>query len=196
MSQIHSLLVYCGANSGKKPVYADRTRAFGKMLVREKIRLVYGGGSIGLMGILADTVLENGGEAEGVIPAFLNVKEVGHPALTRMHEVNSMHERKALMENLCDAAVALPGGFGTMDEIFEMLTWAQLGLHRKPLGLLNVNGYYDAFVKQLDTMVEEGFLRASNRALIIVSDDEEDLLRRLREAEPQAEEKWIERGQG
>lgn len=196
MAEIRSLLVYCGANSGKAPVYAETSRAFGKLLAVEKIRLVYGGGSVGLMGILADAVLENGGTVTGVIPGFLNVKEVGHTGLTEMHEVKSMHERKAKMEELSDAAVALPGGFGTMDEIFEMLTWAQLGLHNKPLGLLNVNGYYDHLIALLDTMVREGFLRQSNRNLIIISESAEELLELLRNANPVAEAKWMKKGEG
>lgn len=196
MQKIRSMLVYCGANSGNAPVYAETTRLFAKLLADEKIRLIYGGGSIGLMGILADAVLQNGGEVTGVIPDFLNVKEVGHPGLTELHEVQSMHERKALMEQLSDAAVALPGGFGTMDEIFEMLTWAQLGLHNKPLGLLNINGYYDPFIAQLNRMVEEGFLKQSNRDLIIVSDSPEELLSLLRTADPKPEEKWMRRGEG
>lgn len=196
MTAIRSMLVYCGANSGSLPVYADTTRSFARMLANENIRLIYGGGSIGLMGILADEVLNAGGKVTGVIPDFLNVKEVGHTGLTEMHEVKSMHERKALMEKLCDSAVALPGGFGTMDEIFEMLTWAQLGLHSKPLGLLNVNGYYDHFVAQLDKMVEDGFLKKTNRDLIIVSESPEELLELLRNANPVAEEKWLKRGEG
>ena len=141
MPILNSILVYCGANAGKNPVYRDAAMDFGNLLVREKLALVYGGGSIGIMGIIADTVLGSNGKVIGVIPDFLNVKEVGHTGLTEMHVVKSMHERKALMEKLCDGVVVLPGGYGTFDEMFEMLTWSQLGLHRKPIGILNVNGY-------------------------------------------------------
>jgi hypothetical protein len=193
LKEIRSLLVYCGANVGGSPVYRQSAQALGKMMAEEKIRLVYGGGSIGLMGILADSVLENGGEVTGVIPGFLDAKEIGHKGVRDMRVVSSMHERKALMEQLCDAAIALPGGFGTMDEIFEMLTWAQLGLHRKPLGLLNVNGYYDLFVAMMDKMVEEQFLKPLNRNLLLVAPDEKEMLRMLREADPKVEEKWINR---
>ena len=154
MRKLNAILVYCGANWGNKPIYADTAIALGKQLVKQKLELVYGGGSVGLMGIIADTVLVEGGKVIGVIPDFLNVKEVGHTGLTELHEVKSMHERKAMMEKLCDGVIVLPGGYGTMDEVFEMLTWSQLGLHRKPIGILNVNGYYDHLIAQMDRMVE------------------------------------------
>jgi uncharacterized protein (TIGR00730 family) len=195
MSKVTSLLVYCGANEGSHPAYREAAIETGRLLARENIALVYGGGSVGLMGIIADTVLQSGGKAIGVIPRFLDAKEIGHKSLTEMHVVNSMHERKAVMERLCDAAIALPGGFGTMDEIFEMLTWAQLGLHRKPLGLLNVNGYYDHFIAHLDKMVEDGFLKSANRSLLIISDSIEGLITLLRKADPVIEEKWMQKGQ-
>lgn len=196
MKPIRSLLVYCGANEGGHPSYREAAEQLGALLAKEKIRLVYGGGSVGLMGIVADSVLQHNGEVTGVIPDFLDTKEIGHKGVSDMRVVKSMHERKALMEQLSDAAIALPGGFGTMDEIFEMLTWAQLGLHAKPLGLLNVNGYYDHFIAQLDKMVEEEFLKEQNRKLLIVSDDVNELLELLRRAEPVIEEKWMKRGEG
>ncbi len=195
MPFIRSLLVYCGANAGNKQVYHDAAVELGKVLAQENITLVYGGGSVGLMGIIADAVLQSGGKVSGVIPGFLDTKEIGHKGVTEMHVVASMHERKALMEKLSDTVVALPGGFGTMDELFEMLTWAQLGLHRKPVGLLNVNGYYDHFLAQLDVMVQEGFLNPSNRNLLVVATTPGELIERLRSSNPVVEEKWMHRGQ-
>jgi uncharacterized protein (TIGR00730 family) len=195
MIEIKSLLVYCGANEGFHPMYTEAAKGLGKILVREKIKLIYGGGSIGLMGILANEVLNGGGEVEGVIPDFLNSKEVGHTKLTKMHVVKSMHERKAVMEKLCDAVIALPGGFGTMDELFEMLTWKQLGLHRKPIGILNQNGFYNHFVLQMNRMVEEGFLTASNRDLLFVGETIPSLLAMMMTTEQAAEAKWIKPGQ-
>lgn len=195
MTEIKSLLVYCGSNEGFHPMYGEAAKGMGRILAREKIKLIYGGGSIGLMGILANEVLANGGEVEGVIPDFLNVKEIGHKKLTKMHVVKSMHERKAVMEKLCDAAIALPGGFGTMDEVFEMLTWKQLGLHKKPIGILNMNGFYNYFVLQMNRMVEEGFLSTSNRDLLFVAETIPSLLAMMMTTEQTAQEKWIKPGQ-
>lgn len=195
MPAINSLLVYCGANEGNGSVYRDAAAELGTLLAKENITLVFGGGSIGLMGIVADAALQSGGKVSGVIPDFLDAKEIGHKGVTQMHLVGSMHERKALMEKLSDAIVALPGGFGTMDEIFEMLTWAQLGLHRKPVGLLNINNYYDHFLAQLDVMVREGFLTPSNRNLLVVATSPAELIERLRHSNPVVEEKWMRRGQ-
>ncbi|HET6992201.1 MAG TPA: TIGR00730 family Rossman fold protein [Bacteroidia bacterium] len=196
MIEIKSLLVYCGANEGYHPMYTEAAKGLGKILVREKIKLIYGGGSVGLMGILANEVLNGGGEVEGVIPDFLNSKEIGHKKLTKMHIVKSMHERKAVMEKLCDAAIALPGGFGTMDEIFEMLTWKQLGLHKKPIGILNQNGFYNHFVLQMNRMVEEGFLTAANRDLLFVGETIPSLLAMMMTTEQEVPtEKWIKPGQ-
>lgn len=193
MPNLKSILVYCGANAGNKPVYIETAVALGKQLVAEKLQLVYGGGSVGLMGILADTILADGGEVIGVIPDFLNVKEVGHKGLTELHEVQSMHERKALMEKMCDGVIVLPGGYGTFDEMFEMLTWSQLGLHRKPIGILNVNGYYDHLIAQLDKMVEEGFLSVNNRKLLLVGTTPKELLDKMRKFDVKTEEKWLDR---
>jgi uncharacterized protein (TIGR00730 family) len=195
MRKLNAILVYCGANWGNKPVYAETAIALGKFLAKEKLELVYGGGSVGLMGIIADAVLAEGGKVVGVIPGFLNVKEVGHAGLTELHEVESMHERKALMEKLCDGVVVLPGGYGTLDEVFEMLTWSQLGLHRKPIGILNVNGYYDHLIAQMDKMVEEGFLSANNRKLMLVDADIETLIEKMRKFDVKTEEKWLERNE-
>ncbi|HTL80374.1 MAG TPA: TIGR00730 family Rossman fold protein [Bacteroidia bacterium] len=191
---IRSILVYCGSASGENPVYRNAAEELGKYLAEKKIKLVYGGGSIGLMGIVADAVLKNGGEVTGVIPGFLNVKEVRHQGLTEMHVVKSMHERKSLMESLADGAIALPGGFGTMDEFFEMLTWSQLGLHNKPLGILNVNSFYDHFLAQLDVMVKEKFLSERNRALVLEGKNVLELMNKIQNTIPVAEKKWLEKG--
>lgn len=190
-----SILVYCGANTGNRPLYRERAEELSDELVKRQIKLIYGGGSVGLMGILADRFLEKGGEITGVIPNFLDDLEVGHKAVKDMQKVSSMHERKALMEQLCDGIITLPGGFGSLDETFEILTWAQLGLHRKPIGILNVNGYYNFLLKQLDVMVEEGFLKAQNRDLLIVSDDVKELLQKMENYKPVHHEKWLNREQ-
>lgn len=195
MRDLKSILVYCGANSGNKPIYIETAVALGHQMISEKLQLVYGGGSVGLMGILADTVLAAGGEVIGIIPDFLNVKEIGHAGLTEIHVVQSMHERKALMEKLCDGVIVLPGGYGTFDEMFEMLTWSQLGLHRKPIGILNVNGYYDHLIAQLDKMVEEGFLSVNNRKLLIVGTSPEELIGKMRVFDVKTEEKWMDRSE-
>lgn len=195
MRELKSILVYCGSSVGNNPVYKETAIALGKYISKENMELVYGGGSIGMMGVLANTVLSHGGKVIGVIPDFLNVKEVGHAGLTELHEVKSMHERKALMEKFCDGVVVLPGGYGTMDEVFEMLTWSQLGLHRKPIGILNVNGYYDHLIAQLDKMMEEGFLSPNNRKLMLVEADPKSLLEKMRMFNVKTEEKWLDRGE-
>jgi uncharacterized protein (TIGR00730 family) len=186
-----SILVYCGANIGLKPIYKEIAEKLGKTLAINKLRLVYGGGSVGLMGTIADAVLANGGDIVGVIPNFLDRLEVGHKSLPEMHKVETMHERKALMEQLCDGIITLPGGYGSMDELFEILSWAQLGLHQKPVGLLNVNGFYDHILLQLDKMVEEGFLRHENRNLLIVASEIEDLLEKMSNFKAEYHKKWM-----
>lgn len=188
-----SLLVYCGANPGNKSIYREKAEELAEIMVERKMKLIYGGGSVGIMGIIADKILLNGGEAIGVIPHFLDDLEVGHKTLTKIHKVATMHERKALMEKLCDGIITLPGGFGSMDELFEILSWSQLGLHQKPVGVLNVNGFYDFLLKQLDVMVEEGFLRIENRNLLLVSDDIEELLEKMENFQPKIVEKWLDR---
>ena len=148
-------------------------------IVRAGYGIVYGGGSVGLMGIVADTALECGGEVIGVIPRALATAEIAHPNLAQLHIVETMHERKSLMNDLCDAFIALPGGFGTMDELCEALTWRQLGIHDKPIGLLNYRGYYDALLQLFDGMVTHGFLTPPNRALFVAADEIDDLLKQL-----------------
>jgi uncharacterized protein (TIGR00730 family) len=162
-------------------------------LVRRNIGLVYGGSKVGLMGELADAVLRAGGEAEGVIPENLMALEVGHEGLTRLHVVRSMHERKALMADLSDAFVALPGGFGTLEEFCEVVTWTQLGLHAKPCGILNVLGYYSPLLQMFDHAVEERFLKPENRALVLAGDSPAELLQALEEWRPIHAEKWLSR---
>ena len=171
MAEVTSLCVYCGSSSGKHPEYAEQARAFGTEMARRGIALVYGGGKVGLMGTLADAVLAAGGNVIGVIPRQLVEREVAHPGLTEMHVVETMHQRKTRMYELSDAFVALPGGFGTMDEMFEMLTWAQLGLHRYPCAFLDVRGYYSQLRGMVDHMAHEGFVRSTQRDSVWFGDD-------------------------
>lgn len=192
---MQAILVYCGANPGTKPIYKEIAEKLGKVLAENNIRLIYGGGSVGLMGIVADSVLANNGQVTGIIPHFLDRMEVGHKSLPEMHKVETMHERKALMEKLCDGIITLPGGYGSMDELFEILSWSQLGLHQKPVGLLNVNGFYNHLLKQLDVMVEEGFLKAENRALVLVADTIEELMEKMSSFKASYHEKWLNREQ-
>lgn len=171
-----SVCIYCGSNAGTLPGYVTAARNVGRTLARRGLRTVYGGGRVGLMGEIADAALEAGGEVVGVIPQFLALKEIAHMDLTELHVVQSMHARKALMVELSDGFVALPGGIGTMEELFEIWTWAQLGQHPYPVGLLNTAGYYDHLVAFLDQMTEQGFLRQIHRDALKVSDRIENLL--------------------
>jgi uncharacterized protein (TIGR00730 family) len=175
-----SIAVYCGASFGADPVYADAARALAQVLVEHNIALVYGGGNVGLMGVIADEVMRLGGEATGVIPRALVEREVGHSGLTRIFVVKDMHERKAMMAELSDGFIALPGGMGTLEELFEMLTWSQLGIHAKPVGVLNVNGFYDGLVRFLGHQQAEGFVRAEHAGLMMVEATPEAIVRRLR----------------
>ncbi|HEV7572266.1 MAG TPA: TIGR00730 family Rossman fold protein [Thermoanaerobaculia bacterium] len=188
---MRSLCVFCGSNSGDDPMYANVARDFGALLAKSNIALVYGGGHVGLMGIIADAVLAGGGNAIGVIPRMLWDREVGHRNLTELHVVETMHERKAMMASLSDAFVALPGGLGTLEEIFEVWTWAQLGIHRKPLGFVDANGFYAPLLSFLDRAVDAEFIRAQYRSMAFVDVDPASLLRRLSEYEPPMVEKWI-----
>jgi uncharacterized protein (TIGR00730 family) len=185
--------VYCGSSAGDDRVYADVAAALGRLLADRGIRLVYGGGSVGLMGILADACLDRGGEVVGVIPKGLFAREVAHDGLTELHEVHSMHERKQLMFDLADAFVALPGGLGTLEELAEVTTWAQLGLHRKPIVVLDTSGFWGPLVAQLDRATADGFLRPENRALLTRVDRLDDLLHALEHYEVPPVEKWIDR---
>ena len=187
-----AVCVYCGSATGARPVYADAAKAFGRALVDAGLSLVYGGGRVGLMGLIADEVLNAGGRAIGVIPELLLAKEVGHTDLTELIVVPDMHERKKKMADLADAFVAMPGGVGTFEEFFEVYTWAQLGYHQKPVGLLDVNGYYDPMMAMLRHTVEEGFMRASLLDMIQVAEDPAEMLAKLERYTPPAHDKWTD----
>ena len=188
------ICVFCGASPGARREYAESARTIARLLSAEGIGVVYGGGGVGLMGALADAVLAEGGQITGVIPRSLMEREIAHRDVSDMRVVGSMHERKALMAELADAFVALPGGIGTLEELFEVYTWAQLGLHRKPCALLNVEGYYDAIADFLTQAVTERFLRQETRDLLMVESDPAALIERLRSFEPPAVlPKWIDR---
>ena len=171
--------VFCGSNAGIRPEYGIAAQGLATVLARRGLGLVYGGGKVGLMGMLADSMLEAGGEVIGVIPQSLVAKEVAHRGVTELRIVDTMHQRKALMNELSDAFIALPGGFGTLDEFFEILTWSQLGIHGKPSGLLNVSGYFDSLLAMLDHAVTERFLRPAHRELVIADIDADSLVQRL-----------------
>jgi uncharacterized protein (TIGR00730 family) len=188
-----ALCVFCGSSSGADPAYRAAAVALGEVLANQGVRLVYGGGRVGLMGLLADTVLARGGEVYGVIPEALVRLEVQHEGLTRQHIVANMHERKALMAELADGFVALPGGIGTFEELFEVWTWGQLGMHAKPYGLLNVSGFYDGLLAFLDHAQQQGFLRAPHRDMLLNDTDPAQLLQRLRDYQPPVVQGWIER---
>jgi len=175
-SMIKSICVYCGANPGAATEYAETARAVGAELARQDIRLVYGGGHVGLMGIVADACIEAGGQVTGIIPDFLNEKEVAHPHVRDLRVVSSMHERKLMMAEESEAFITLPGGIGSMEELFEIWTWSQLGRHRKPVGVLNVNGYYDKLFEFIDHMTGEGFLQDKHCAMLLRSITIKDLL--------------------
>jgi uncharacterized protein (TIGR00730 family) len=174
-----SIAVYCGASLGARPLYAEAAREMARALVEHNIALVYGGGKVGLMGVIADEVLRLGGEATGVIPRALLEREVGHPGLTRMFVVKDMHERKAMMSDLADGFIAMPGGMGTLEELFEMLTWSQLGIHAKPVGLFNTGGFWDALLRFVRHQHEEGFVRLQHLELMMVEPEADALVRRL-----------------
>lgn len=187
--RLKSVCVFCGSAAGKRAEYAEAARAFGRLLAERGIRVVYGAGNVGLMGVLADGALAAGGEVIGVIPQMLVDRELAHPG-TDLRIVGSMHERKALMAELAEAFVALPGGLGTFEELFEVLTWGQLGIHAKPVGCLNVAGYFDPLVRMVDHAVEEGFLRSELRGLLLVESGGEELLRRLEERIGERGNEW------
>jgi len=190
---IRRIAVFCGSSRGTERIFEEQAYELGKTLAVQNIELVYGGANVGLMGTVANGVMENGGKAIGVLPAFLKKVEIANLNLTELVMVDTMHQRKAKMNELSDGVIALPGGFGTLEEFFEMLTWAQLGLHRKPVALLNVDGFYDALLALVDTMVDRGFLRKENREMLLVSDNIEDLLDKMRKYEAPSVSKWLNR---
>ncbi len=187
-----SICVYCGSNAGNRPVYAARAQALGARIASEGLQLVYGGGNVGLMGIVADAVLAHGGDVVGVIPEQLVRWEVAHKGVTRLEVVANMHERKARMFDLADAFVALPGGFGTLDEMFEMLTWRQLGLGKKPCAFLDVDGFYAPLIGMIDRMVEERFLHAEQRHDLWHGEDIDALFAWMRDYTPAQADKWMD----
>ena len=179
MQTLRRLCVYCGSGAGRRPVYAEAASAFGALLAGRGIGVVFGGGSVGMMGVVADAALAAGGEVIGVIPHGLAAREVGHPGLTALHEVDTMHERKALMAELSDGFVALPGGLGTLEETVEMMTWAQLGQHRKPIVLVNIEKFWDPLISLLDHMREQGFIRRGLDVDVEVVDSSYDVIPRI-----------------
>jgi uncharacterized protein (TIGR00730 family) len=193
MQEIKSLCVYCGSSPGATPVYADAARGLAQAMVKQGIALVYGGGNVGLMGIIADEVLRLGGQATGVIPQALLQQELGHKGLTQLHIVKDMHERKAMMADLSDGFIAMPGGVGTLEELFEVFTWAQLGFHQKPIGLLNVDGFYDGLLQFIQHMVSQRFLKGEQAEILIAAAQGEELLQRFQSFVPHLVPKWLDR---
>lgn len=186
-----SITVFCGSSFGHDEIYKTQAILLGQTLAEKKIRLVYGGANVGLMGAIADGALSAGGEVVGVLPKFLREKEIAHNHLTELVLVESMHERKIKMNDLCDGVIALPGGYGTLEELFEMLTWAQLGLHKKPVAILNTNGYYDCLNILTTSMVDTGFLKQLNKDMLLISDDIEDLLSKMAAYKAPEVGKWV-----
>ena len=190
--KIEKLAVFCGSSSGSLPVYSEAAQHLGQSLVADGVTLIFGGGRVGLMGILADSVLAAGGKAIGVIPRSLVDKEIAHSSLTHLHVVASMHERKALMSDLSDAFLLLPGGYGSWEEFCEVVTWLQLGIHRKPCAILNVDGYYDSLLAQSARALADGFLRPAHHEMVIVERDPARVITRLASAPLPAEAKWVQ----
>lgn len=191
MNPLHAICLYCGSSTGNPPQFREAAEQLGRAFAEQGIRLVYGGGSVGLMGIAADACLEAGGQVIGVIPRLLQEKEVGHKGLTEMHIVDDMHQRKALMTQLADGFIALPGGYGTLDELFEALTWLQLGYHSKPVGLLNITGFYDHLIAFLDQARKNGFLRPLHHEALNVATNLATLLPLMRAAPAPDTNKWL-----
>ncbi len=189
--KINALAVFCGSSMGKDELFFSETQKLGFFLAEHKINIIYGGAKVGLMGVIADAAIKHGGKVTGVIPSFIKHKEIAHEHLTKLIEVESMHERKMVMFEQSDGAIILPGGFGTLDEMFELLTWGQLGLHKKPVGILNINGYYDLLISFLDHMVMNNLLRQSNRDMVIVSREVHDLLDKMINYSAPTKAKWI-----
>lgn len=188
-----SICIFCGSNPGARTAYREAAVHVGTILAQRGIQVVYGGGNVGLMGMVADAALAAGGRVFGVIPEGLARLEVAHRAITELHIVGSMHERKQMMADNSDAFIALPGGIGTAEEIFEVFTWSQLGIHLKPCALLNIEGFYDGFVSQIERMVVDGFLREAQAEQLIIEDSVEKLLVRIANVKPQSLPKWTER---
>ncbi len=188
---MNSITIFCGSSSGSDKLYSEEAFKLGKLLALKNIKIIYGGAKVGIMGAVADGALTNNGHVTGVIPSFLMRKEIAHDALSEMVIVDTMHERKTKMNELCDGVIALSGGIGTLEELFEMLTWAQLGLHQKPIGILNTNGFYDALIILLKHMVTSGFLRQENFDMIQINEHIEPLLHSMEAYVAPQVEKWI-----
>lgn len=186
-----SVTVFCGSSAGSEQIYMAQAFLLGEALAKRSIELIYGGAKVGLMGSVADGALAQGGRVIGVLPNFLQNKEIAHENLTELIVVNTMHERKTKMSELCEGVIALPGGFGTLEELFEILTWAQLGLHQKPIAILNTNGFYDDLLSCIQTMVDKGFLKAVNQKMLLVSNSIDDMLHRMINYQPKPVGKWI-----
>jgi uncharacterized protein (TIGR00730 family) len=193
--QLRSVAVYCASTPGVDPLYAEAAEALGRLLAERGVHLVYGGGHVGLMGVIADAALAAGGEVHGVITRALQGKEIAHRGLTSLEVVETMHDRKAAMADRADAFVMLPGGFGTLDEFFEVLTWTQLGIHDKPCGVLDVDGYFDPLRALLDRATEQHFVRDAHRDIVIIETDASTLLERLARWQPVVIDKWLDRDQ-
>lgn len=185
------ITVFCGSSFGAQEIFKSQTILLGETLAKQGIDIVYGGANVGLMGALADAALSAGGKVIGILPNFLKSKEIAHLHLTELIIVDSMHERKLKMNELCDGVIALPGGFGTLEELFEMITWAQLGLHTKPIAVLNINGFYDPLLMMLQTMVDNGLLKEINRKMLLTSDTIDDLLLQMKNYTAPTVTKWI-----
>ncbi|HTJ52410.1 MAG TPA: TIGR00730 family Rossman fold protein [Cyclobacteriaceae bacterium] len=183
--------VFCGSSSGSDKIFEEQAYLLGKTLAENKIDLVYGGAKVGLMGAVANGVLQNGGKVIGVLPNFLSVKEIAHEELTELILVETMHERKTKMNELSDGVIALPGGFGTLEELFEMVTWAQLGLHKKPVAILNTNGFYNSLIEMIQKMVDAGFLKQINQQMLLTSDNISGVLEKMKNYQAPVVAKWI-----
>jgi len=194
MNDLKAIAVFCGSSEGNDTAIINQAVALGKTLANKNITLVYGAAKIGIMGKIAQSSLDNHGNVIGVIPEFLKLKEVVHLGLTELITTNNMHERKLKMHELSDGFITLPGGFGTLEELFEIITWAQLGLHQKPIGLLNINGFYDDLIKMLETMVAKGLLKMANFELLIIDNDINMLLDKMRNFKPKTVPKWLKPG--
>ncbi|WP_405199401.1 TIGR00730 family Rossman fold protein [Christiangramia sp. LLG6405-1] len=192
---IENVAVFCASSDGVDPEIYKTARVVGEELAKRDIRLIYGGSKLGLMGQVAEGVMENGGFATGVIPEFLKTKEVVHTGLNRLITTKDMHERKLTMNELSDAFITLPGGFGTLEELFEIVTWAQLGLHRKPIGLLNINGFYDDLLSMLKKMTAKGLLKEENVEILLVADNMEELLKLMHNYKARPVPKWMNKNQ-
>ena len=190
-TRMKAICIFCGANFNGDPLLKQAVELLADVMVSKDITLVYGGGNVGVMGLLADAVMDRGGKVIGIIPQFLMDKEVGHKGITELRIVENMHQRKQLMNDLCDGIIMLPGGFGTLEEFFEVLTWLQLGLHNHPVGILNINGFYDMLLKQMDVMVEQRYLKPANRKLVLASVDPIELVNLMENIDIKPDEVWF-----